>query len=187
MFSSRSPHILYAMNFEAVIRTPTAWISVFSRFTVHLFEGHVTLADMDRMQAVGERWKVQHPEKRVEIGVIFPSDARMTHEERTRMARLIKLGEAQRAASATVILAQGLMASMQRSMLTGMLMIAPPPHPQKVFGSIPDALAWLGPHVEAVCGGALNLDELSNALTAHIAQFRARNAERSAAADPPRT
>jgi len=175
------------MNFEAVFRTPTTWISVLGRFAVHLFEGHVTLADMDQMQVVGERWRVQHPEKRVEIGVIFPSEARMTHEERVRMARLIKVGEAQRAASATVILAQGLMASMQRSMLTGMLMIAPPPHPSKVFGSVPDALAWLGPHVETLCGPALKLEELERALTAHIAQFQARNAGRIASADPPRT
>jgi hypothetical protein len=162
------------MNFEPVIRTPTTWVSVCSRFAVHLFEGHVTLPEMDHMQIIGERWRLQHPEKRVELAVIFPSEARMTHEERARMARLIKLGEAERAATATVILAQGLMASMQRSMLTGMLMIAPPPHPSKVFGSMPDALAWLTPHVKATCGSELKCDELASGVHAHIEQFRAR-------------
>ena len=187
MLSRLSRHILAGMRFEAVVRTPASWISVLDRFAVYLFEGHVTLAEMDDMQVVGERWRIQHPEKRVEIVVIFPSEARMSQEERARMARLIKVGEAQRAASATVILAQGLMASMQRSMLTGMLMIAPPTHPAKVFGSIPHALAWLAPHVEAVCGSALKQGQLPNLLSAQIAEFLARNAGRTAAADPART
>jgi hypothetical protein len=169
------------MIFEPLIRTSTTWSSVFARFAVHLFEGHVTLADMDQMQIVGERWNLQNPGNRVELVVIFPSDARMTHEERTRMARVIKIGEVHRTASATVILAQGMLASMQRSMLTGMLMIAPPPHPAKVFGAIPDALTWLEPHVQGVCGSALKVGELGATLTAHITQFRARKA------DPPRT
>lgn len=162
------------MNFEPVIRTPTAWTSVVDRFAIHLFEGHVPLAEMDRMQAVGERWNSQRPEKRAELAVIFPSDARMTHEERSRMARLMKMGEAYRTASATVILAEGMLASMQRSMLTGLLMLAQPPHPAKVFGTVPDAMLWLEPHLLRACGPSLNLDELRSELSAHIAQFRAR-------------
>ena len=173
------------MKFEPLIQTDSAWSSVSARFAVHLFEGHVTLAEMDRMQIIGERWNLQHPGKRVEMAVIFPSDARMSHEERVRMSRLIKVGEAHRTASATVVLAQGMLASMQRSMLTGMLMIAPPPHPAKVFGAIPDALTWLEPHVQGVCGSALKVGELGAALTAHITQFRARKA--GLPADPPRT
>jgi hypothetical protein len=165
------------MIFEPLIRTPTTWSSVVARVAVHLFEGHVTLADMDQMQIIGERWNLQNPGKRVEIVVIFPSDARMT--------RVIKVGEAHRTASATVILAQGMLASMQRSMLTGLLMIAPPPHPAKVFGAIPDALAWLAPHVQALCGSTLNLDELGVALNSHITQFRSRKT--GLPADPPRT
>ena len=164
------------MVFEPLIRTPTAWTSVFARFAVHLFEGQVTLAEMDQMQVVGERWNVQHPGRRVEMVVIFPSKSRMTHEERVRMARLIKIGEAHRTASATVILAEGLLASMQRSILTSMMMIAPAPHPTKVFGQIVDALDWLEPYVLDVCGPDLKFDALTRQLHAHVGEFRARAA-----------
>ena len=174
------------MKFEPLIRTATTWSSVFDRFAVHLFEGHVTLADMDHMQLIGERWNLQHPGKRVEMAVIFPSEARMTHEERVRMSRLIKLGEAHRTASATVILAQGMLASMQRSMLTGMMMLAPPPHPAKVFGTIADSLKWLEPHVQEACRSvALGPEELTLGVNSHLTQFRARNG--GLPADPART
>jgi len=159
------------MIFEPVICTPSAWTSVCGRFGVHLFEGRVTVAVMDQMQSVGERFNLRQPAKRAEIVVVFPSDARMTHDERARMARLIKHGEAYRAASATVILAEGLRAAMQRSMLTGMMMIAPAPHPAKVFGTISEALKWLAPHAQEVCGPNLLLDELSSSLDAHMTQF----------------
>ena len=78
------------MIFESVMRMPAAWSSVCAGFAIHMFEGHVTLADMDQMQSVGERWNAQHPGKRIEVVLIFPSNARMTHEERSRMAKLIK-------------------------------------------------------------------------------------------------
>lgn len=162
------------MIFEPVIRMTAAWTSVTAGFAIHLFEGHVTLDQMDQMQVIGERWNARHPAKRVEIVLILPSGARMTHEERTRMAKLIKAGEAHRTASATVILAQGMLASMQRSMLTGLLMIAPPPHPAKVFGAIAEALTWLEPHARGVSGARLKLDELTVAIHAHVAEFRNR-------------
>src|SRR5262245_61538209 len=100
------------MIFEPVIRLPAAWSSANSSFGIHLFEGHVSLAEMDQMQLVGERWNARNPSKRVEMVLIFPSSARMSQEERSRMAKLVQAGEAQRAASATVILAEGMLASM---------------------------------------------------------------------------
>ena len=162
------------MRFEPLLCLPTAWTSVCARFGVHLFEGTVTLADMDRLQSVGDRWNAQHPEKRVELVVVLPSNARMTHEERMRMVRLIKHGEAHRAATGTVILAEGLLASVQRSVLTGMMMLAPAPHPAKVFGNLTEAVAWLAPYVKSVCGDALKPEQLASMLDAHLAEFRAR-------------
>jgi hypothetical protein len=165
------------MVFEPLIRTRAMWTSVFDRFAVHLFEGQVTVSEMDQLQAVGERWNRHNPGKRVELVVIFPSDARLSLEERARMARLIKVGEVHRAASATVVLAQGILGSMQRSMLTGLLMIAPPPHASKVFGAVSEALSWLEPHLRSVCAPTLELDELGAALQKHVESFRARGAE----------
>lgn len=162
------------MILEPVIRLPGAWSSASSSFGIHLFEGHVSVAEMDQMQLIGERWNARNPSKRVEMVLIFPSNVRMTPEERSRMAKLIQVSQAHRTASATVILAQGMLASMQRSMLTGLLMIAPPPHPAKVFGAIPDALSWIEPHARAVCGPALKFDELTAAVHSHVAEFRDR-------------
>jgi hypothetical protein len=162
------------MKFEALIRAPTAWTSVASRFAVHLFEGHVTLTDMNHMLALGKRWNAEHPETRVELVVVYPSDARMSHDERVHMARVMKLGEARRVCSATVILAEGLRASVQRSVLTCMTMLAPPPHPAKVFDRTADAAHWLLPYVCSVHDAALSLDGLMRALCAHLSDFQRR-------------
>lgn len=153
---------------------PTAWTSVCARFAVHLFEGPLTVDDMELMQTVGNRWTVEHPGKRVELVIVLPSDTRLSLDERSRMARMIKHGETHRSASATVILAEGLLASMQRSMLTGLMMLAPAPHPAKVFGSVADASRWLLPHAQAVCSPNLTLNAFADSLAAHVDQFRAR-------------
>lgn len=162
------------MRFEPIIALPSAWTSVMSQFCVHLFEGHVSLGDMEEMQVIAERWVAQHPGKRVEMVVIFPSDARMSSDERARMARMVKLGEKYRVASATVILAQGLVASVQRSILTGMMLVVPPPHPVKISAHIEEALTWLHPYVREVCG-PVSFDALSTALQMHVATFLDRN------------
>lgn len=162
------------MVFEHLLQIPSAWISVHDRFAVHLFEGRVSSDEIDEMQRLGERWNARHPEKRVELVVIFPSDARLSHEERARWARVVKLGEAYRSATATVITADGILASLQRSMLTGLTMLAPPPHPSKVFGKVADAMEWLAPHLRATCNPSVNVDELAHALRDHLASFARR-------------
>jgi hypothetical protein len=95
-------------------------------------------------------------------------------EERVRMAKLLKKREKQRVASATVILAQGIMGSAQRSMLTGLLMLAPPPHPAKVFGASRDAVGWLQPYVKSLCGPEATTPSLSAAVDELCARFQAR-------------
>ena len=122
------------------------------RFGVHVFEGSVTLDDMIRIESSGSLWHRTNPGQIVELVIIFPSDARMTNEERTRMASIVKRWEKTRKASATVVLAEGLAGAMHRSILTGLQMLAPPPHPTKVFSRTPDAVAWLAPHVQSLCG-----------------------------------
>jgi hypothetical protein len=138
------------MKLVPLLQTPTAWSGVADRFAVHLFEGHVTVQQMGRFEAVGDEWLGKHPGKLVELVIIHPSDSRMTTEERSRMAQVIKRWERQRVASATVILATGMLAAMQRSVLTGLLMLAPPPHPAKVFGVAHEAIDWLAPHVRSL-------------------------------------
>lgn len=162
------------MGFQPLLQLPAAWSSVYERFALHLFEGHLSVAEMERLYDLGARWNAQHPEKRVELAIIFPSDARMTPEERAGMARLMKLGEAHRAASATVVLAAGLRGAMHRSILTGLMMLAPPPHPARVFGGIAEAMAWLDPHVQVVEPAMPRGEALLHLVEAHVAEFRAR-------------
>jgi len=138
------------MKLVPLLQTPTAWSGVAERFAVHVFEGHVTLQQMDQFELVGDTWLARHPGKLVELAIIYPSDSRMSAEERKRMARVIERWQHQRVAACTVILATGMLGAMHRSVLTGLLMLAPPPHPAKVFGTIPDAVEWLTPHVRSL-------------------------------------
>ena len=166
------------MRWEPLIRFPTAWTSVLGTFVVHLFEGHLSIAQMDHMQVMAERWLEQRNTKVVELVIIHPSDARMTHEERAHMARLIKFGETRRNASATVILAEGIVGSVQRSILTGLTMLVPPCHPAKVLGQVAPALDWLYPYLASSSTGAPapnpSREELHVALKSHLDEFRRR-------------
>jgi hypothetical protein len=163
------------MKVEPVIRLSSAWSSVCGRLGVHLFEGRLTVADMNRMQAIGDEWRRKNAIKTVDLSIIFPSDSRMTNEERTRMAQLIKQGEEFRVAAATVILAEGMLAAVQRSILTGLILVAFPPHPAKVFATTADAVSWLMPHVSMLQGPGLTSADMLGAVSELCAEFQARS------------
>jgi hypothetical protein len=162
------------VKLETLIDMPCLLTGVWSRFGVHLFYGQVTTSQMDQMEAAGDRWLATHPGKTVELVIIYPSKARMTTLERQRMARILKKREQNRAAAATVILAQGLTGSVHRSVLTGLLLLAPPPNPAKVFGKTHDAVAWLQPFAQSLCGPEATLPSLTAAVDELCAQFEPR-------------
>jgi hypothetical protein len=162
------------LRLEPIIEMPCMVSAFWRRFAVHLFEGKVTVADMERIEAHSETWHAKIPGKLVEMVVIFPSGAKMTSEERTKMARIIKRWEKDRLASATVILAEGLVGSMHRSVLTGLHMIAPAPHPVKVFGAIADAVRWISPHAQELSGAEATPLALLASIDALRGRFDAR-------------
>jgi hypothetical protein len=168
------------MKLDPIIEMHCMVSALWRRFAVHLFEGKVTLDDMDRIEQNSEVWHEKVVGKLVEMVVIFPSDAKMTGAERTRMTRIIKRWEHKRQASATVILAQGLVGSMHRSVLTGMQMIVPAPHPVKVFGAIPDAIKWLHPRVHDVCGADAKPDAVIAAVDDLCGRFAKRRTSETA-------
>ncbi len=141
------------MIFEPLTQLPTAWSMVSGRFGVHLFEGPLTVAEMTEMQRRGNAWHAKHPGRIVELVVIYPSDDRMTQAERSKMVQLMKQWEHVRDAAATVILAEGLMGSLHRSILTGLMMLAPAPHPAKVFNAVEPAVDFLVPFVQPLTPG----------------------------------
>src|SRR5579862_850524 len=108
------------MKLEPIIHLPNMITGMWRRFGLHAFEGTLTLDDMVRIEAAGELWHRKNPGKVVEMVVIFPSEARLSGEERTRMARIVKRWESVRTASATVVLASGLLGAVHRSLLTGL-------------------------------------------------------------------
>jgi len=163
------------MKLEPLIQVESAWTCVSGRFGVHVFEGHLTIAQMDRMESFGDRWYRSHPGPFAELVVVLESNARMTSEERARMARLIKRWEGSRIASATVIMATGLTGAFHRSVLTGLMMLAPPPHPAKVFGSVPGAITWLHPYVRKVTDETVSERDVLAAAEELCRVFQARN------------
>jgi hypothetical protein len=146
---------------------------IWRRFGVHAFEGRLTLDDMARLETFGNVWHKKNPGKVVEMAIVFPSDERMESEERARLVKVIRRWEMARTASATVILAQGLVGAMHRSVLTGLMLVAPPPHPTKVFGTTNDAVAWLAPHIQALCGAEASARDLTAAIDELCTVFRA--------------
>jgi hypothetical protein len=98
----------------------------------------------------------------------------MTGDERSRMAKLIKRWEQDRVASATVILAQGMLGAMQRSVLTGLQLVARPPHPQKVFSEIAPAVQWLTPYIHEAGGPKVSHTALLASVEALCVSFQAR-------------
>jgi hypothetical protein len=125
---------------------------IWERFGVHVFEGHCSIEHMSRMEAQGDLWFRRNPGKLVELVVVYPSSVGMTMEERKRMQAIIKRWEPHRVASATTLLAEGILGAMHRSILTGMLMIVPPPHPAKIFAATETAVDYLAPYIQSVTG-----------------------------------
>jgi hypothetical protein len=162
------------VKFEPIIEMPCLLTGLWKRFSVHMFEGKVTLAHMEEIEERSEKWHDKIRGKLVEMVVIFPSEAKMTSEERKKMTHIIKRWESSRTASATVILAQGLVGSMHRSVLTGLQLVVPAPHPVKVFGSTTDAVTWLAPHIRELCGPEATPEALDAGVTDLAARFNAR-------------
>lgn len=162
------------MLLEPIIRMPRAWTFAWQRLGVHFFQGAMSVADMDRLEAEGDRWHAAHPGQLIEMVVILPSDARLSGEERDRMIRLMRRREKWRVASATVIFAEGITGAMHRSVLTGLLLIARPPHPAKVCANFTDAIAFLMPHLRSLCDPRATHAAMLVALDEARAAFDAR-------------
>jgi hypothetical protein len=163
------------MTLEPLIELPCLLTGVWGRFGVHVFEGKVTVAHMDELERRGDAWCRKNPGDRVELTIILPSDTIMTSEERARMVRIIKKWEQIRVASATVILATGVTGAAHRSVLTAFLLLAPPPHPTKVFGTTHAAVDWIAPHVARLSGPEATQEALRSAVDDLCARFRARS------------
>jgi hypothetical protein len=162
------------VKLQPIIELPCLATGVWRRFAVHVFEGKLTLDNMAQLENESETWHAKIEGKLVELVIIHPSQSKMTSDERKKMIGIIKRWEHTREASATVILAQGLAGALHRSVLTGLQMAVPAPHPSKVFGATADAIRWLAPSVQKTCGPEARVDDLIGAVAELTAHFQKR-------------
>ena len=155
-----------------IFRLPTTWsTAIADTVAVHHFEGEVTVLEMNKMQAIGDQWYARYPDKSLSISIVFPTTYRAPPEQRDRMRQLIKHWEDRHLAAANVMLMDGLLGAMHRSIFTGILMPAPPPHPTKIFAELEPALPWLLSHQR---GSKLDVASLREAIDRISAEFLAR-------------
>jgi hypothetical protein len=130
-----------------VLCTPTFAVAAWRRLTLFVVDGHTPIENLERLRTTVLTWVKQHPEKTVSLIVLYPTPEGMSAEERAVMTRLMKETHHTRLASATVVMAEGILGALHRSILTGLTFVAPPPHPAKVFATVSDALRWVGPRL----------------------------------------
>jgi hypothetical protein len=171
---ARQTSMSHPIRFRPIVELPCMVTGIWERFGVHVFEGHCTVEDMSRMEAEGDLWFRRNPGKLVELVVVYPSSVGMTMEERKRMQAIIKRWEPHRVASATTLLADGILGAMHRSILTGMLMIVRPPHPVKVFAATESAVEFLTPYVQSLTGPHATEDALREGVAELCTRFMAR-------------
>jgi len=151
-------------------------LAAWRMFTVSIFDGVLGEAELDDLQASITEWRAHHPGKTVDLAIIYPTRAGMTAAQRKKWLEIIKCTERQRVAGATVILAEGMLGSVHRGIVTSFNLLAPPPHPVRVFGRVSAALTWLSPYLQDRCGAA-PIEVLERDLTALADEIRAARRE----------
>lgn len=115
-------------------------------------DGHTPLDELERLRALALARMKEHPEKGVSLIVLHGTRSTMSSEERRSVTQMIDQTKHTRVASSTVVLGRGVIGSLHRSILTGMSIIAPPPHPVRICADVPAAIEFLHPYIEAVAG-----------------------------------
>jgi hypothetical protein len=128
-------------------------IASFRQIVVWVVDGHTPVDELERLRLHVLEWtRAQGDAKNVALTVLHSNRSTMSAEERRIVARMIDETKGSRLASATVVLADGMLGALHRSILTGFSLLVPPPHPTKICGDLPSALAFLAPHIEKVAG-----------------------------------
>jgi hypothetical protein len=128
-------------------------IAVFKRLVLWVVDGHTPVHELEHLSEIVRAWGRQHHgTKNVALVVIHAKRSTMSAEERRPVLRMIDETKHDRLASATVVLASGMLGALHRSILTGFSLLVPSPHPTKVFGDVESAIAFLHPYIETACG-----------------------------------
>lgn len=151
-------------------------IAVWRRLVLWVVDGHTPVVELERLRTLVHEWsRGQSGEKNVTLVLLHASRSTMEADERRAVLRMIDETKHDRVASATVVLARGMIGALHRSILTGFSLLLPPPHPTRVFGEVPPAIAFLHGHIESLCGAVepLHIEAMLDDLHAEILRARA--------------
>jgi hypothetical protein len=161
---------------EPAICTPTMAAATWRRMTFLVSDGHNDVAALERMRRMGHEWLRKSPGKTVDFVVIHPSNTTMSSEERATMMRYIDETKHNRLASATVVLATGILGAVHRSILTGMNLIVPPPHPARICADVATGARFVERYADHLCGPvtAEMIEDIAGGLHARILAAKAK-------------
>jgi hypothetical protein len=128
-------------------------IAAWKGLVVWVVDGHTPLEELERLRVVVRDWmRERGSAKNVSLVVIHANSTTMSGEERRTVAKIVEDTKSSRIASANVVVSSGVVAALHRSILTGLSLLVPPPHPVKVFANVSPAIRFLHPYIEALCG-----------------------------------
>lgn len=135
-------------------------VGTWKHLLLWVVEGHTPVEQLERLRVrIGALSRDRGDKKHVALTVLYPSDSTMSAEERACVAKMIDETKHRRLAAATAVLAQGVMGSVHRSILTGMSLIVPPPHPNRIAASEEAAINFVHPYV-VQSSGAVTPEEI---------------------------
>lgn len=140
-------------------KTASFAIGTFKNLLIWVAQGHTNVAELQELRVLfGMLAKARGDEPHVSLIILYPSDSTMSGEERRVVTKLIEESKHRRLASATAVLATGVMAAVHRSILTGINLLVPPPHPNRITASIDEAISFVHPHVVKSSGPITQAD-----------------------------
>lgn len=123
-------------------------VGTWKHLLIWVVEGHTPLEQLERLRLrIGAIARERGNEKHVALTILHPSDSAMSSEERASVSKMIDETKHRRLAAATAVLAQGVMGSVHRSILTGMSLLVPSPHPNRIAATEEAAIKFIHPYV----------------------------------------
>lgn len=148
------------------------------RLVVLVTDGHNDVRALEELRRTLVGWIGENPGKNVTLVVLHATPSSMSSDERRTMMRLMEETKHSRMASATVVMATGVLGALHRSILTGMNMLVPPPHPSKIVADVPSAARFLAPYLDGLSGPvkADQIEQIAHTLHGRICAAKVRAA-----------
>ena len=128
-------------------------------FEIWLARG--SAADIRAGIEVVKKYLARVPGPMIGFSIVHPpAMGPLDSDGRAAIAEQARVVNPRSKAGALVILSGGFSGAIVRSIATGLSLISPPKHPNKVFDTMERACAWIAPHVTPVDGRAVTPEEI---------------------------